>query len=223
MATGYTRNDTSNNIANGNVIDADDLDGEFNAVQSAFDVGTGHNHDGTTGGGSAISVIGPSQEYVATNTSLSPKTTTTYDLGSSSLTYQNIYGQNIYGNVTSTGSSTFGTLFADSQREGFSSVTSTSGVADIDCDTANIFSITLTEDTTFTFSNPPSSGTTFGFIVKVVQDSTARTVTWPATVDFGSSISPLVSTDSGAVDIFTFFTHDGGTIWYGFVAGRDMS
>ena len=31
---GYTRNDTGNNIANGNVIDADDLDGEFNAIET---------------------------------------------------------------------------------------------------------------------------------------------------------------------------------------------
>ena len=29
MGTGYVRNDTSNNIADGNVINASDLDGEF--------------------------------------------------------------------------------------------------------------------------------------------------------------------------------------------------
>ena len=28
---GYTRQDTANNIANGNVIDADDFDAEYNA------------------------------------------------------------------------------------------------------------------------------------------------------------------------------------------------
>ena len=31
MGTGYTRNDSSNNIADGNVINASDFDGEFNA------------------------------------------------------------------------------------------------------------------------------------------------------------------------------------------------
>ena len=35
MGTGYTRNDTANNIADGNVINASDLDGEFDAVQAA--------------------------------------------------------------------------------------------------------------------------------------------------------------------------------------------
>ena len=53
MGTGYTRNDTSNNIADGNVINASDLDGEFDAIQSAFNGSSGHTHDGTTGEGSA--------------------------------------------------------------------------------------------------------------------------------------------------------------------------
>ena len=51
MGTGYTRNDTSNNIADGNVINASDLDGEFDAVQAAFNGSSGHSHDGTTGEG----------------------------------------------------------------------------------------------------------------------------------------------------------------------------
>ena len=55
---GYTRNDTSNNIANGNVIDADDFDGEFNAIESAFNGSTGHVHDGTTGNGPLINTSG---------------------------------------------------------------------------------------------------------------------------------------------------------------------
>ena len=41
MGTGYTRNDTSNNIADGNVINASDLDGEFDAIQSAFNGSSG--------------------------------------------------------------------------------------------------------------------------------------------------------------------------------------
>ena len=46
---GYTRVDTSNNIADGNVISAADLDNEFDGIQAAFNASTGHNHDGTTG------------------------------------------------------------------------------------------------------------------------------------------------------------------------------
>jgi hypothetical protein len=58
MGTGYIRNDTANNIADGNVIDAADLDGEFDAIQSAFNASTGHSHDGTTGEGPLITSAG---------------------------------------------------------------------------------------------------------------------------------------------------------------------
>ena len=58
MGTGYVRNDTGNNIADGNVINASDLDGEFDAVQAAFNGSTGHSHDGTTGEGPQIDTAG---------------------------------------------------------------------------------------------------------------------------------------------------------------------
>lgn len=58
MGTGYVRNDTGNNIADGNVINASDLDGEFDAIVAAFDASTGHSHDGTTGEGPQIDTAG---------------------------------------------------------------------------------------------------------------------------------------------------------------------
>ena len=36
MGTGYTRNDTANNIADGNIINASDFDGEFDAIVTAL-------------------------------------------------------------------------------------------------------------------------------------------------------------------------------------------
>ena len=53
---GYTRQDTANNIANGNVIDADDFDAEYNALEAAFNATTGHKHDGTSPCSSIISL-----------------------------------------------------------------------------------------------------------------------------------------------------------------------
>ena len=91
MGTGYTRADTADNIANGNVIDADDLDAEFNAIESSFSSSTGHTHDGTSAEGGPITVIGPTQDVVATATELSPKTTNVVDLGTTSLQYKNVY------------------------------------------------------------------------------------------------------------------------------------
>ena len=66
MGTGYTRNDTPNNIADGNVINASDLDGEFDAIQSAFNASTGHSHDGTTGEGAHIAAGGIASNDVTT-------------------------------------------------------------------------------------------------------------------------------------------------------------
>lgn len=89
--TGYIRNDTTNNIANGNIINADDLDGEFDALQSAFDASTGHTHDGTAGNGAPITVLGPVQDVVVTAAVIRPKTDNTVDLGTSSLEFKNLY------------------------------------------------------------------------------------------------------------------------------------
>ena len=122
------------------------------------------------------------------------------------------------GDVTITGE-----LKADSLNEGFASVASSGGAATINCEAANVFLHTLTENVTYTFSNPPASGTAYGFTLKLVQDSTARTVTWPASVDWAGGTAPTISTGSGEVDVFAFFTHDGGTNWYGFTAGQVLS
>lgn len=108
-------------------------------------------------------------------------------------------------------------------NEGFTTVTSSSGNASVDCRDGNVFAITLSENTTFTFDNPPTSGTAYGFVLKVVQDSTARTITWPASVDWSNNNLPAISSGAGEVDLFVFFTHDGGTTWYGSIAGINLS
>jgi hypothetical protein len=94
MGTGYTRNDTSNNIANGNVIDAADLDGEFDAIATAFGT-SGHSHDGTTAEGGAIVVVGPTQEFLGDGSSFYPKTDATYDLGKSTASFDVAYVESI--------------------------------------------------------------------------------------------------------------------------------
>ena len=77
MGTGYTRNDTSNNIADGNVVNASDLDGEFDAVESAFAT-SGHTHDGTAAEGGPVTVVGPAQDVVVSGTNVNPITTNIY-------------------------------------------------------------------------------------------------------------------------------------------------
>jgi len=451
MGTGYVRADTANNISNGNVIDADDLDNEFNAIETAFNASTGHTHDGTTSEGAPIEVIGPTQDVVATASVLRPKTTNTVDLGTSSLKYKDAYlagDLSLDGSITSTGAVSLGStaitgtlsvstnttltgtlavngnttlgdaasdtvtvnadiasslipsvddsydlgavgsewrnayidgtayidtgsidtanvgtlavsgnatvtgdltvdgsinatvvgtadqantlttartitiagvtsgaanfdgssnititttgltldgtavtatgtelnildgatlttaelntldgitastaelnfvdgvtsniqtqldgkltsfaletytgdvdidgeLVVTSYNETFAAVTSSSNATTIDCEAGNVFSHTLTENTTFTISNPPASGTAYGFSLKIVQDASASgyTVTWPTSVDWPDATAPTLTSTASAVDQFVFYTHDGGTTWYGFVAGQAL-
>ena len=101
---GYVRQDVSDNIANGNVIDADDLDLEFDAVAAAFNSSTGHAHDGTSGEGARILTIGPAGDIIGSALSLTPKADGTYLLGSPSLQWENAY----IAGITYTGSINLG-------------------------------------------------------------------------------------------------------------------
>ena len=484
MGTGYIRTDTSDNIANGNVIDADDLDTEFNAVESAFNSTTGHTHDGTSSEGAPITVVGPAQDIVVTTTVMRPKTTNVLSLGSDAVRYKDLFlegnadvdgtvnvqgattlqdtlavtsNATIGGNLTVTGNATIagnltfgdaatdtvsfaadvssnvlpsvddtydlgavgsewrnlyidgtanidtaavdtanvgtlnvtgnadvtgtitgdvtgdvtgnattastlatartialsgdvsgsanfdgssnitittvidddshnhtianidglqaeldsksanlsdlgvtaniaelnildgviattaelnildgvtattaelnildgvtastaelnyvdgvtssiqtqldgkltdfalesytgdvdinGELIVSSYNETYQAVSSSSNATTINCETGNVFSHTLSENTTFTFSSTPPSGIAYGFTLKLVQDASGSgyTVTWPSSVDWPFGRTPLISSGANNVDHFVFYTHNGGTTWYGFTAGR---
>lgn len=116
-----------------------------------------------------------------------------------------------------------GEMLAESYNEEHEAVTSSSNATTIDCETGNVFSIDLDENTTFTFSNPPASGTAYGFTLKVTQVSPGGfTTTWPTSVDWAAGEAPTLTGTTASVDVFAFFTHDGGTTWYGFTAGQDL-
>ena len=69
----------------------------------------------------------------------------------------------------------------------------------------------------------PTTGNATAFTLKVIQDSTARTITWPASVDWAGGTAPTLTATSGGVDVFVFYTIDGGTTYYGFTAGQAMA
>jgi hypothetical protein len=115
--------------------------------------------------------------------------------------------------------------FDNGITEEFTAVTSSSNATTVNSRDGTVFSHTLTENTTFTFSNPAASGKASGFTLKIVQDASASgyTVTWPAAVDWAGGSAPTLTSTASAVDQFVFYTHDGGTTWYGFSAGKDLS
>jgi hypothetical protein len=115
--------------------------------------------------------------------------------------------------------------FDDGISEEYIAVTSSSNATAVNLRTGTNFSHTLTENTTFTFSNPASSGKVSAFTLKLVQDSSASgyTVTWPSSVDWPAATAPTLTATASAVDYFVFITHDGGTTYYGFTAGQALA
>ena len=89
--TGYVRADTPNNIADGNIIDAADLDNEFDSIAAAFVAATGHTHDGTAANGAPVTRVGPAQDIVVSTGAITPKTDDAVDLGSSTFQFKDAY------------------------------------------------------------------------------------------------------------------------------------
>jgi hypothetical protein len=81
---------------------------------------------------------------------------------------------------------------------------------DIDCSAGNYFTKTISANSTFTFSNVPSSSA-YAFTLELTH--TSGTVTWPVSVEFPSGIVPILTT--GKTHLFVFVTDDGGTRWRG--------
>jgi hypothetical protein len=78
-------------------------------------------------------------------------------------------------------------------------------------DNAGAFSLTMTGNTTFTFSGP-NSGYSQCFVLQLTGNG--GTVTWPTSVDWAGGTAPDAPA-SGETDIYVFWTRDGGTTWYG--------
>ena len=112
--------------------------------------------------------------------------------------------------------------FDNGKIEESTAITSSSNAATINLRDGDNFTHTLTENVTYTFSNPAASGKVSAFSLKVIQDSSARTITWPGSVDWAAATAPTLTTTSGGVDVFVFVTYDGGTNYYGFTAGQAM-
>ena len=94
------------------------------------------------------------------------------------------------------------------------------GTQDIDLTLGNVVTATVdTSANTFTFSNPPASGKCGSFTL-ILTNGGSQTVNWPGAVDWAGGTAPTLTT--AGIDVLTFTTVDGGTIWYGFLAGADM-
>ena len=106
---------------------------------------------------------------------------------------------------------------ADFRVEGVGTITGQT----LDLTTGSVFSDAPAANVTYVFSNPPASGTAYGFTLKITPSATV-TVTWPASVAWAGGTAPDAPA-SGETDVYSFYTQDGGTTYYGFLAGGGMA
>lgn len=78
----------------------------------------------------------------------------------------------------------------------------------------NVQRVVLTANATLTLTSPASNSFR-SLLLLIVQDATgSRTMTWPASVRWGTPGAPTLSTTGNATDIVNLFTVNGGTTWY---------
>jgi len=93
------------------------------------------------------------------------------------------------------------------------------GANAVDLELGNVFTYTLSGGQTLTFTNPAASGTACSFSL-IITNGGSATLTYPSSVDWAAATAPTLTTSG--IDILTFTTIDGGTIWYGIVSGLAM-
>jgi len=124
------------------------------------------------------------------------------------------------GNFTDQGGSNFLAAITED-----SDTLSGSGAVTINLNNATNWLHDLSGNTTYTFTYPTTTNVqvSSSFTLKIIQGTTARTITWPSSVDWAGGTAPTLSTANNAVDVFVFYTIDSGTTWYGFTAGQAMA
>lgn len=88
----------------------------------------------------------------------------------------------------------------------------------IDETDGNVFYLSTTGNTSFTFPTPTSA---YSFTLEITAGGT-HSLIWPVVVKWKGGITPDAPA-SGETNIYVFMTRDGGTTWYGFLAGEAMA
>jgi len=107
--------------------------------------------------------------------------------------------------------------------ETVSSPTISSNTLTLNLQTSNIFTVSLNASiTTLTISNPPASGSGGSFTLIFTADGTYRAIDWGAAIKWAGGAVPTLTSTLGKIDVFSFFSSDGGTSWLGFAGGQNF-
>ncbi len=87
----------------------------------------------------------------------------------------------------------------------------------LDLSNGNFVTATLTGNATWVFSlGTGVTSDAIAFTLHLTNDGTAgRSITWPITVKWPNNTVPTRTTDASKTDVYTFYTYDGGSNWYG--------
>jgi hypothetical protein len=99
----------------------------------------------------------------------------------------------------------------DVLHEVVASVTPSSGAATVDMATASVFTMTITEDTEVTFTNPPASGEVGLVTLVVTADTGSYTLYYSDYVTFDEERYPI----NASTWVLVFRTIDGGETYQG--------
>lgn len=102
-----------------------------------------------------------------------------------------------------------------SYKESVVTVTASTATTNLDLRLGNVFNISITSNTTFTFINPPASGTLQSATLIIKQDATGgRTGSFTNSI-WTDGVAPTLTTTANKTDVLTFFTVDGGSNYFG--------
>ena len=126
-------------------------------------------------------------------------------------------------NLTNVVSATLtGTLQTQKIAETLVAVGNSGTAATLNLSSGTVFTVTLNGNATLTVSNPTNVAS---FMVILTNDGTAgRTVAFAggSFVFPGGAATLSRTTTAGGVDVWVFFSPNGGTTWYGNIAMKNM-
>jgi hypothetical protein len=94
-----------------------------------------------------------------------------------------------------------------------------SGAVNLDLDVANVFTVNITGNSSFTVSNVLTGATTASSFTLYLRNNSANlSVSWPTNFKFPNGLAPVRTLEASRTDVWIFVTPDQGTTWFGAVA-----
>jgi hypothetical protein len=97
-----------------------------------------------------------------------------------------------------------------------------SGTYDLDLSLSNLFTLTLSSNVTFTFTNPPASDRSKPVTIVLTQGTGGNKTATFTNARYTDGTAPILSTGAGNIDVLTFFTINNGSSYLGTFAMADV-